>query len=169
VHERQDQLDRQVLRKAGILTEVQLRVVEDYQRSVGGLLRDIVVRLGLAGPEEIARALAAQTALVVDRDHIAEEYASKIPLKLLEGYGVLPLRSSEGVVLACEREPEPLVREELWDLLGARLPLRVVPPGSIAGLLKELSRSRAAKAGAADTPPAASRSPAVLSRFRKGT
>jgi len=60
VHERQDQLDRQVLRKAGILTEVQLRVVEDYQRSVGGLLRDIVVRLGLAGPEEIARALAAQ-------------------------------------------------------------------------------------------------------------
>jgi len=164
VHERDDHLVRQALRKAEVLTEVQLRVAEDYQRSVGGSLRDIVVRLGLAGQEDVARALAAQDALVVDRDHIAREYASKLPLKLLQGYCVLPLHSSEGVVLACEQEPEPIVCEELWDLLGVRLPMRTVPQGTVACVLEELSRSRSvrtAAAAAADAPPAALPPPAA--------
>ncbi len=142
MHERDEHQLREKLLKAGVLGEVQMRVVEDYQASVGGSVRDIVVRLGFARQEEVARVLAAAPPLVVDREHIANDYASKLPVKLLQGYCVLPVHSPQGITLACEYELEPIVREEIWDLLGVKLPVTLVPSGTVKAVLEALSRSR---------------------------
>jgi len=134
---------REKLRKALLegkwLNEVQKRVVLDYQRSVGGKIEDIVVRLGFLSESDLEAILNGTRRLAVTEAIVALGLCKKIPLKLLEGYQVLPVEHSGDLVLAAENaELEPLVLEELWSLLGTQLPVVQAENGTVRAALQTL-------------------------------
>ena len=135
---REDYELQAALVKQGLLNDVQLKVVHDYQRSVGGTLKDVLVRLDFFTEEEVERLssenrVSKVTAQVVDRSLM-----EKLPEKLLLGYRVVPIISEKGTVLASEIELEPIIRDELWSLLGMQLPVVKVEPDSVKKVLESL-------------------------------
>ena len=117
-----DERLREALVEGRLLDEVKVRVVLDYQRSVGGSLRDIVVRLGFLTAEALEAALSGSTRVSVTASMVVDELAARIPARLLRGCRALPVTIEGEQVLAAEdAELEPIIREELWNLLGTQL------------------------------------------------
>jgi hypothetical protein len=137
---------REALVEGRLLKDVQVRVVLDYQRSVGGTLRDIVLRLGFMTAEELDAALEGANRVSVTTGMIAGELVRKAPFRLLRGYRVIPVRYEGETVLAAEdAELEPIVREELWSLLGTQLPVVQAEPGTVIATLDVLADAQKAE------------------------
>ena len=143
-----DERIKRALLEGHVLSEVQKRVCLDYQRSVGGDLADIAVRLGFLGEKELARCASnASPRVAVTEGNLARTLIARVPLKLLEGYRVVPVSLEGEAVLAAEdAEIEPIVLEELWSRLGTQIPVVQAEPGTVAAALQGLAR--------AATPPA---------------
>ena len=134
---------REALVEGRLLNDVQVRVVLDYQRSVGGSLRDVVLRLGFLSEEQLKGAVMGAERVSVTTSMVADSLAMKAPFRLLRGYRVVPIRLDDKVVLAAEdAELEPIVREELWGLLGTHLPVVQAEPGTIIASLDVLEQAQ---------------------------
>jgi hypothetical protein len=130
---------RAAIAAGGWLTSVQQRVVDDYQRSVGGSLAAIAVRLGFLTEEQVARAIASPPCVGVTPDVVVRQLAIKIPRKLALGYRVLPVLYEGETVLAAEDEAmEALILEDIWKALGMQLPVVRARPGSIEATVRAI-------------------------------
>lgn len=130
-----DRVLRAAIREAGLLSDVQLKVVDDYHRSVGGTLADVIVRLGFAGEDQLKAVAGRKKGIRVDETMVARDLADRIPRKLLKGYRVMPVVHNGCKVLAAETDLEPIVREELSELLGVQLDVLRAAEGSVAATL----------------------------------
>jgi len=85
-----------LLLSRGILTHDQLKTALERQRSIGGSIGDIVQEFGFATAQQVTAAVAAQWACPVfsmgDRPPVTDV---RIPRRLLEVYGMLPVHYSE--------------------------------------------------------------------------
>ena len=142
----EDQL-REALLETGVLNVTQVRVVEDYQRTVGGAFEDVVVRLGFATEEQLRGLSAAQGRLCVTPGLVARPLLNRVPHRLLRGYRVVPVEHEGAIVLAAEGDAiEPIIQEELWGLLGTQLPVVQARAGSVTATLDTLADERGAEA-----------------------
>lgn len=140
----------QVLVGRGLMTEAQLATALDFQRSLGGDLRNIVVRLGFvsdsalvglvtddpAGPTEIADELIDIGAL------------KTISQEVLEKHQVVPLRSPDThVLLVAMADPNDLLAiEELQFLVNKSVEPAVASPAAIRQALARVPLLRKRRA-----------------------
>ncbi len=145
---------RKALLDGDALSDVQKRVVLDYQRSVGGELGEVVVRLGFMTDEEVKALVEGETRLSVTKEMVAQGFVEKVPAQLLRGYRVIPVTHGGGTVLAAEEAGiEPIVLEEIWNLLGLQLSVVQAKPGTVMAALEDLDPKRDAPARAAEALP----------------
>jgi len=98
----------QMLQESGLLTPEQLKMAMDFQKSVGGKLGAIIVKLGFIEDQTLTNFIARQQGIpVVNLDElvIPENLFKKIPKKLIDKHHVVPIRFHDGVLTVATSDP----------------------------------------------------------------
>ena len=124
-----------VLIEDGIATREQIREAESYADARGLELRDAVVQMKLANPEQAARALAKHLRRpFVDLSTMPPEDTAldAVPRSTVRKYTVLPLFEDDGhLLVACADEPSYELQEELEFRYGMPMSPVITTPRSI--------------------------------------
>lgn len=99
----------QLLKDMELVTEGQIQEALAIQRKEGGVIGDILVRLGYVSREEILLALGAQMgAEVVDLNEmeIAPEIIQKVPAAMAKTYNVIPIKHEGNVLTVAMANPQ---------------------------------------------------------------
>jgi len=98
----------QMLQESGLLTPEQLKMAVDFQKSVGGKLGAIIVKLGFIEDQTLTNFIARQQGIpVVNLDELVvpENLFKKIPKKLIDKHHVVPIRFHDGVLTVATSDP----------------------------------------------------------------
>jgi type IV pilus assembly protein PilB len=99
----------QLLKDMELVTEGQIQEALALQRKEGGVIGDILVRLGYVSREEILLALGAQMgAEVVDLNEldVAPEIIQKVPAAMAKTYNVIPIKLEGNVLTVAMANPQ---------------------------------------------------------------
>ena len=93
---------------SNLVSEEQLKMAMDFQKSVGGKLGAIIVKLGFIEDQTLTNFIAKQQGMpVVNLDELVlpEILVKRIPRKLIEKHHVLPIRYHDGVLTIATSDP----------------------------------------------------------------
>ena len=113
-----------LLVKAGVITELQLKAALAEQQQWGGKLGDILVRMEFLTEEVLVRALSKQTGIARadlsgEPDHDA---LAQVPPEVAEEFGLVPIALNEGVLVVAMSDPLNLqVTDHLRSLTGVKV------------------------------------------------
>jgi hypothetical protein len=142
----------------GLITEAQLDNALFESSQTGERLGEIVVRLGLASEEEVAKALADQWSLsYVDRASIwfDADALARLSREDAQRLEALPTRVQDGRVVVAVAEPTEQRLDALREVIGEETVVVVVPRSALdAGLSSGLLASRSPEESVAEESPA---------------
>ena len=101
----------EMLVEAKLLTADQLKVAKDFQKTVGGNLGAIVVKLGFIEDEVLTHYIAkAQGIPVADLENLVlpENLVRRLPRKIIEENEVVPVSFKDGVLTVVMSDPTDL-------------------------------------------------------------
>jgi len=84
----------EILKESGIITDVQLKKALEAQKETGYLIGEMLISMGYAKEEEIARALTIQYGfpyLPLDSYEIDKDIIKIIPAEVVKKYGAIPI------------------------------------------------------------------------------
>jgi len=115
--EKKEKLIGEILVEREIITPHQLKKALEVQQKEGGLIGEIIVRLGFATEEEIAQCLSFQYGfpyLPLENYEISEEVIKLVPVHVCQHYCLIPLDKIGNTltVAICD----PLNKEAIEDL-----------------------------------------------------
>jgi len=132
----------QMLVEAGLLTAEQLKMAMDFQKSVGGKLGAIIVKLGFIEDTTLTNFIARQQGLpVVNLDELVlpENLVKRIPRKLIEKHHVVPIRYHDGVLAIATSDPfDYEAIEELQLAVDSRIEMNLSPRSQILRSIHEI-------------------------------
>jgi len=125
----------QMLVESNLLTPEQLKMGMDFQKSVGGKLGAIIVKLGFIEDQTLTNFIARQQGIpVVNLDEIVvpEVLVKKIPRKLIEKHHLVPIRFHDGVLTIATSDPfDYEAMEELQLAVDQRVETVLAPRSQI--------------------------------------
>src|SRR4051812_42503597 len=133
-----------LLVKAGVITDLQLKAALAEQSQWGGKLGDILVRMEFVTEEVLVRALSKQTAIPradltgePDRDALA-----KIAPDVAEEFGVVPIAMQDDrtIVLAMSDPNNVMITDHLQTVTGVRVVARLAGPSAIRAAISRWYR-----------------------------
>lgn len=129
----------QLLKDMELVTEGQIQEALAVQRKEGGVIGDILVRLGYVSREEILLALGAQMgAEVVDLNEleIPAEVLQKVPPAMAKTYNVIPIKFEGDVLTVAMANPQDVnVLDDLRYALHCEVQAAVASEEGIRGAL----------------------------------
>lgn len=132
----------QMLVESGLLTAEQLKMAMDFQKSVGGKLGAIIVKLGFIEDQTLTNFIARQQGLpVVNLDELVlpENLVKRIPRKLIEKHHVVPIRYHDGVLAIATSDPfDYEAIEELQLAVDSRIEMNLSPRSQILRSIHEI-------------------------------
>lgn len=135
------QLGRMLV-ESNLLTEEQLKMAVDFQKSVGGKLGAIITKLGFIEDHTLINFIARQQGLpVVNLDELVlpENLVKRIPRKLIEKHHVLPIRYHDGVLTIATSDPfDYEAMEEIQLAVDHRIEMQLAPRTQILRSVQEL-------------------------------
>jgi hypothetical protein len=135
----------EVLIRENLVSAIQLKQAVDFQKKVGGELKDVLIKLGYVKDSVIAEVMAAEqnlgaatieiNASVVDLDALRT-----LPRALLEKHQIIPLKSDDSntLVLAMSDPNNIAAIEEVQFLVRRMVEPAVAPKASIRKALNQL-------------------------------
>lgn len=135
----------EILIRENVITATQLKTAVDFQKKVGGDLKDILVKLGYVKDSMIAEMMAADhnlgaatidiNANVVDLDALRT-----LPRALLEKHQIIPLKSDDSntLVLAMSDPNNIAAIEEVQFLVRRMVEPAVAPKAAIRKALNQI-------------------------------
>lgn len=140
-----------MLVESKLLTGEQLKMAMDFQKSVGGKLGAIIVKLGFIEDQTLTGFIAKQQGMpVVNLDEIVvpENLVKKLPRKLMEHHHVLPIRFHDGVLTVVTSDPYDYEAiEEIQLAVDSRVEVQLAARSQILRAIHE-AFAREEKAGA---------------------
>lgn len=125
----------QMLVESNLLTQEQLKMAMDFQKSVGGKLGAIIVKLGFIEDQTLTNFIARQQGIpVVNLDELVvpENLVRKIPKKLIEKHHVVPTRFHDGVLTVATSDPfDYEALEEIQLAVDQRVEMVLAPRSQI--------------------------------------
>jgi hypothetical protein len=125
-----------LLVKAGVITDAQLKAALAEQQQWGGKLGDILVRMEFVTEEVLVRALSKQTG--IPRANLAgdglPESLAKVPAEVAEEFGVIPVGlQDEGrtLVVAMSDPLNLMVTDHLRSVTGCKLVTQIAGTSAI--------------------------------------
>jgi len=138
----------QMLQESGLLTPEQLKMAVDFQKSVGGKLGAIIVKLGFIEDQTLTNFIARQQGIpVVNLDEIVvpEILFKKLPPKLVEKHHVVPIRFHDGVLTVATSDPYDYEAiEEIQLAVDQRVELVLAARTQITRTITEMENKAAA-------------------------
>ncbi|MFN0057114.1 MAG: hypothetical protein ACKVX7_01535 [Planctomycetota bacterium] len=138
------------LLKAGLVTEAQLRTATEYQASLGGSLRTILLKLGFVSEERLSAFIARREHLPtidIETRPLDVELMARIPRETIERHRVLPFRLSESSVLLVMSEPMGFQAiEEIRFITGKKVEMALAPASQIQARITRYYAERRAAA-----------------------
>jgi type IV pilus assembly protein PilB len=98
----------QILKAMDLLGEGHIQEALQIQRKLGGLIGEVLVRLGYVAPEEVLLALAAQMGMEVidlDRTEIDPAVIDKVSSTLARSYNIVPVKFQHGILTVAISHP----------------------------------------------------------------
>jgi hypothetical protein len=134
-----------LLVKAGVITELQLKAALAEQQQWGGKLGDILVRMEFLTEEVLVRALSKQTGIPrADLTGGGEKNAlALIPAESAEEFGLVPVGLKEEGRALMVAMSDPLnihVTDHLRSLTGCRIDAQLAGPGAIRNAISRWYR-----------------------------
>jgi len=124
-----------MLVESNLLTEEQLKMAMDFQKSVGGKLGAIIVKLGFIEDQTLTNFIARQQGFpVVNLDELVlpENLVKRIPRKLIEKHHVVPIRYHDGVLTIATSDPfDYEAIEEIQLAVDSRVEIQVASRSQI--------------------------------------
>jgi type IV pilus assembly protein PilB len=124
-----------MLVESHLLTQEQLKMAMDFQKSVGGKLGAIIVKLGFIEDQTLTNFIARQQGIpVVNLDELVvpENLVKKIPKKLIEKHHVVPTRHHDGVLTVATSDPfDYEALEEIQLAVDQRVEMVLAPRSQI--------------------------------------
>jgi type IV pilus assembly protein PilB len=125
----------QMLVESNLLTQEQLKMGMDFQKSVGGKLGAIIVKLGFIEDQTLTNFIARQQGIpVVNLDELVvpENLVKKIPRKMIEKHHVVPTRLHDGVLTVATSDPfDYEALEEIQLAVDHRVEMVLAPRSQI--------------------------------------
>ncbi len=133
----------EVLVRDGLMSQAQLKTALEFQKSLGGDLRAIVVKLGYVKDSVIAGLVAQEesvsTSAEITPDMIDLEAGRALPRAVLEKHQVVPLKSDGGALVLAMADPNDLrAIEEIQFLANRAVEPAVAPKAAIRKALNQL-------------------------------
>ncbi len=134
-----------LLVKAGVITDLQLKAALAEQHQWGGKLGDILVRMEFLTEEVLVRALSKQTG-IARADLIGEgdkAALALIPAEVAEEFGLVPVTTREEGRLLVVAMSDPLnieVTDHLRQLTGARIEAQLAGASAIRNAISRWYR-----------------------------
>ena len=133
-----------LLVKAGVITELQLKAALAEQSQWGGKLGDILVRMEFVTEEVLVRALSKQTG-IPRADLTGEpdrEALAKIAPDVAEEFGVVPIAMQDDrtIVLAMSDPNNVMITDHLQTVTGVRVVARLAGPSAIRAAISRWYR-----------------------------
>jgi len=98
----------EILMRNDVLTEEQLRMALDLQRREGGLLGEVLLKLGYVNERDIVQALTVQSGfpyLPLENYELKKEMKSLVPENVARQYSVVPLDVIGGILTVAMSNP----------------------------------------------------------------
>ncbi|MEZ6185895.1 MAG: hypothetical protein R3F62_12910 [Planctomycetota bacterium] len=133
----------ELLISQGLMTPAQLKTAVEFQQSLGGDLRTIVVKLGYVKDADLTQLMASEqnvsASYEITEDVIDFDTVRKLPRELLEKHQVLPLRSESNTVVLAMADPNNLrAIEEVQFLVNRSVEPAVATQAAIRRALSDL-------------------------------
>lgn len=127
---------------ASLLSFDQLNTALEYQKSLGGTIGQIVVKLGFVSDEAMTEFLAKEYGLtIMDLPAVVLplELAKKIPWELIDRHQIVPIHQSSKTLTICTADPTDYnAIEELQYATGMKIELNLAPRSAISKSIAEL-------------------------------
>jgi type IV pilus assembly protein PilB len=132
----------EMLQESGLLNGEQLKMAMDFQKSVGGKLGAIIVKLGFIEDQTLTNFIARQQGIpVVNLDELVvpENLFKKIPRKLIDKHHVVPIRLHDGVLTVATSDPYDYeAMEEIQLAVDQRVDLVLAARTQISRTITEM-------------------------------
>ena len=117
---------------AGMITERQLKTATDYQKSTGGSLQQILVKLGFIDDLKLTELLAMQEDLQVcdiGSMVLPVELVKSIPADVISKFRVIPIHKSHDVITLAVADPHSAYEaiEHVQFVTGKRVEIQLAP------------------------------------------
>ena len=134
-----------LLVKAGVVTDLQLKAALAEQAQWGGKLGDILVRMEFLTEEILVRALSKQTGIPrVDLSGEADQLAlSKVPPEVAEEFGLIPMEMQDDgrtLVVAMSDPLNLMVTDHLRSLTNCRIVAQLAGTSAIRNAISRWYR-----------------------------
>ena len=143
-----------LLVESNLINEEQLRMATDFQRSVGGNLGAIVVKLGFIEDHRLIQFIAKDQGLsVITLDDIVlpHNLVRRLPRKLIEKHQVLPIHYKDNILTVATADPYDYEAiEEIQLAQDSRIEINLAPRSAIQKCIAELFSAAPAPAGGTD-------------------
>jgi type IV pilus assembly protein PilB len=131
----------QVLKEMELVNEGQIQEALSIQRKEGGVLGEILVKLGYVAREEILLALAAQMGMeVVDLGdmEIPPDVIDKVPTIMAKSYNVIPIKFENNVLTIAMANPHDVnIRDDLRHTLHCEVQGAVASEEAVMAALEK--------------------------------
>jgi len=157
----------ELLLRENLMTPAQLKTAVEFQKSLGGDLRNIVVKLGYVKDSVLANMVAQEQHVGASTNEIDEavidfKALEQLPREMLEKHQVIPLRSEGTSLVLAMADPSDLrAIEEIQFLVNRMVEPAVATKAAIRKAINQLDdmieryeEERAAEADAAEEGPA---------------
>lgn len=118
-----------------VITPEQLKMAQEFQRSVGGKLTAVLVKLGFITDENLAKFIGEQQGLeVIDLDSmwLPDNLVKKIPRDLIEKHHVFPIAFKDDILTLATSEPMDFeATEEIQLVTNYRIEMALATRSSI--------------------------------------
>lgn len=135
----------ELLIRENFITAAQLKTAIDFQKKVGGDLKDIVVKLGYVKDSTIAQVTAAEehlgaATIEINANVVDLEALRVLPRPLLEKHQIIPLKGEDpnALVLAMSDPNNIAAIEEVQFLVNRMVEPAVAPKAAIRKALNQL-------------------------------
>ena len=149
----------EVLVRENVITATQLKTAVDFQKKVGGELKDILVKLGYVRDSIIAEIMAADqhlgaATIEINANVVDIDALKTLPRTLLEKHQIIPLKSDDSntLVLAMSDPNNIAAIEEVQFLVRRMVEPAVAPKAAIRKALNQLDEFLAAPQPKAGVP-----------------
>ncbi|HZE98698.1 MAG TPA: hypothetical protein VE981_16845 [Planctomycetota bacterium] len=133
----------QMLQESGLVTPEQLKMAMDFQKSVGGKLGAIIVKLGFIEDQTLTNFIARQQGIpVVNLEELVvpENLFKRVPKKLIDKHHVVPIRFHDGVLTIATSDPYDYeAMEEIQMAVDQRVELVLAARTQITRTITEMA------------------------------
>jgi hypothetical protein len=131
-----------LLVESNLITEEQLRMATDFQKSVGGNLGAIVVKLGFIEDHRLTQFIAKDqglTVITLDDIILPHNLVRRLPRKLIEKHQVIPIHYKDNVLTVATADPYDYEAiEEIQLAQDSRIEINLAPRSAIQKCISEL-------------------------------